>query len=179
MIEVAGLLLKFCLRSYDSPNPSIYLPKIKDSRKEVLYKFKLLLIIFMFSAHTQASNNGLMVHRVSQHTKKQSVRICVIQQQNGSWRRYLLSLSKKKKPQCNDFQHPLWPNHVCHQPPCYMYQCVPHVIEESVLTYQPSGRHSLSQPLGVGLYHSIQVLAFLITWIKFQGKYLSGQNQLN
>ena len=50
MIEVAGLLLKFCLRSYDSPNPSIYLPKIKDSRKEVLYKFKLLLIIFMFNA---------------------------------------------------------------------------------------------------------------------------------
>ena len=65
MIDVVCFLLKFCLRSYDSPNPSMYLPKIKDSRKEVLYKFKLLLIIFMFSAHAQASNNGLMVHRVS------------------------------------------------------------------------------------------------------------------
>lgn len=173
MTEVAGLLLKFCLRSYDSTNPSIYLPKIKDSRKEVLYKFKLLLIIFMFRAHTQASNNGWMVHRVSQQTKSKVSEFVsssnIMVAGGGIYCPFL----KKKKPQYNDFQHPLWSNHVCHQPPCYTYQCVPCITEKSVLTYQPSGRHSLSQPLGVDLYHSIQVLAFLITRIKFQGKYIT------
>lgn len=64
MIEVAGLLLKFCLRSYDSPNPSIYLPKIKDSRKEVLYKFKLLLIIFMFNALNKLVTMGCITHKL-------------------------------------------------------------------------------------------------------------------
>ena len=83
--------------SCDSHSPSTHLPKIKDSKKEVLYKLTLLLIFFTFSTHAQADGNELMVHQVSQKTEKQTEVSEFVLSSSGSQRRHFIVHFWKRK----------------------------------------------------------------------------------